>query len=247
MGRRSWERTSGTRHHYAQVNAKDVVVGYQGNSPHVGGAGSCSHEAFLDGQMHDLVREAFGEAVLEEMLQAVRDAGPMRAEALAEIARYQRYLDGFPNDPSLASLLNDPGAVSSDEETKLQPDGSYLIRSDTLSLRLRPGLVPARLERNTDAERFNPLDLFGLGTGVERRDHFFLGGDGYAVIYPSGKVVTDGADSMFGSTLRLGKVWRCRDAILFRYDWFDYRDGDPGLLRYELDQGFVARCETPQP
>jgi hypothetical protein len=60
--------------HYAEVSASEVIVGSHAGSGHTDFAGACSHAEFLGGHLQDVVRAEHGEAVLAEMIEAVRRA-----------------------------------------------------------------------------------------------------------------------------------------------------------------------------
>jgi hypothetical protein len=68
----SWERFDGSMEYYALVNPHDVVVGSRGQSAFTDNAGSCTHEEFLAGMFHDVIRRSLGEAVLQAMIADVR-------------------------------------------------------------------------------------------------------------------------------------------------------------------------------
>lgn len=63
---------------YCEVTRYEVVVGFNpGKTGHTDNAGACSHAAFLEGEYQDLVREKFGETVLEEVKAAIRGSGAL--------------------------------------------------------------------------------------------------------------------------------------------------------------------------
>jgi hypothetical protein len=69
-----WEKARGVVVHYAEVSASEVIVGSHAGSGHTDFAGACSHAEFLGGHLQDVVRAEHGEAVLAEMIEAVRRA-----------------------------------------------------------------------------------------------------------------------------------------------------------------------------
>ena len=66
-----WEKQIGSTLHYCDVNTNEVVVGRHSGSPHSDGAGSCTHQEFLDGTHQQTVLKYLGEAILLEVLSAV--------------------------------------------------------------------------------------------------------------------------------------------------------------------------------
>jgi len=109
----SWERTEGRRVHYAQLTAREVIVGSHAGSGHTDDAGSCTHEEFLAGRFHDVVRASLGAEALAELLAAVRAApdDPAFAATLGEVVKLRRMLAAIPQEPSLPALLAGPAVV----------------------------------------------------------------------------------------------------------------------------------------
>ncbi|MHC4390256.1 MAG: hypothetical protein ACYS22_02945 [Planctomycetota bacterium] len=68
----SWERSVGARVDYVQVTRARVTVGQHSGSGRTDNAGSASHEEFLAGRYQAEVAEVHGEAVLQEVVAAVR-------------------------------------------------------------------------------------------------------------------------------------------------------------------------------
>jgi hypothetical protein len=66
----TWETTNGEKTSYTRIEA-DIVMGSHSGSGHTDSAGSCSREAFLNGQFHDTIRSDHGPAVLQEVLDFV--------------------------------------------------------------------------------------------------------------------------------------------------------------------------------
>ena len=70
--RRSWSKPRKPRgESYLQLTPRQVIVGAHSGSGMTDSAGSCSHEAFLQGRFHDVVLAEFGASVLAEVLQAL--------------------------------------------------------------------------------------------------------------------------------------------------------------------------------
>lgn len=74
MATTNWEVTRGRQVCYAQVTAREVIVGSHYGSGHTDSAGACSHAEFLAGRFQDLVRSDLGETTLQEMIATVRAA-----------------------------------------------------------------------------------------------------------------------------------------------------------------------------
>jgi hypothetical protein len=68
----TWQRLTGATEHYAEITATAVLIGSRGRASYSDNATSCSHAEFLAGALHDVVRDGLGEAIMAEMLVAVR-------------------------------------------------------------------------------------------------------------------------------------------------------------------------------
>ena len=78
-------------------------------------------------------------------------------------------------------------------------------------------------------------------------DHFFLLTDDFVVISPEGKTIfttnePDRDKKLFGSTIRMGRVYKHKDKVFFSYRWFN-NNYPRGIIKYELGKGLTGRWE----
>ncbi len=84
---------------------------------------------------------------------------------------------------------------------------------------------------------------------VALHDYFYLvANDDYAIISPDGTILkkematsTPLSTAVFGTFLRINRVWRLNDTICFGYFWL-HGEYPRGWLKYELGVGFNGRC-----
>jgi hypothetical protein len=70
---KSWDRDDGMRYNYFVVDETEVVLGHHYGTGQSDVAGACAHEEFLNGRFNPEVRERFGEDVLAEGLELVKE------------------------------------------------------------------------------------------------------------------------------------------------------------------------------
>ena len=73
-GRKEWETQAGARTARVVIGDGEVMVGSNcgpGGSP-VGAV--VTHDEFLKGRYHDVIRKTFGDELLEQMVASVRDS-----------------------------------------------------------------------------------------------------------------------------------------------------------------------------
>jgi|GEM_PF-2833691 len=68
----SWETVEGSRTSYVEAQGPNILVGAHSGSGHTDSAGTCSREEFLNGRFHSTVRSDHGEAVLQEIITALK-------------------------------------------------------------------------------------------------------------------------------------------------------------------------------
>jgi hypothetical protein len=249
MPNHNWEVSHGPRVCYAQVTAREVIVGQHYGSGHTDSAGVCSHAEFLAGRFQDLVRENLGEACLEEMLATVRGA-PNDLAFAAERARrrgVQAVLDALPVDPSLPALLAAPGLVHGQwalyhgcPVALAAPDATFSIDRELHAV-VHPRGGPA--VKHT---------LPGYVSGA-----VFAGGVWVLNVGGVWAADTEGrrrspealAREPWGAMLRGWDVYAAGERVLFTYKWFDGNDGGPGVCEFRPDAGFVGHCllDAPPP
>lgn len=248
----SWRRTDHDTHHehFVQIEPLSVVVGTQGASPHSGSAGMCSHKDFLDGQLHELIRETFDAEVLAEVIAGVQAApahGPF-VEYHAEISNLRAFLDAVPFDASLRGLHH--REETEDGYRHYGNGGGYktVLRSDsvvfTSNLDVQPHWTTIALEKS-DGQRIIARLPHPTSNAVAYRDHFFtVMNSSLAVIGPDGSLVHDrGLAKLFGDKLRISGVYRFRDIICFSYHWSSGNYPD-GLLHVDLTGKPLGRWEA---
>jgi hypothetical protein len=220
------------------VTAMEVV--HASGTGHGELAGSCSHEEFLTGRLQDLVLRDFGPEILAEVLTRVRNA-PDQAELRAErdrLKRMQHFLAAIPLDPTLQNLDQDPSTITG------KVTG---VRSASISLVI-DGLG-GHVQPDDEPDRQHPFRLIGDAYGaVERDDCFYLAaGHGYAVIGPQGQLLDASDPELFGTELRIRRVYRHHDRILFRWALALPPHYPKGLLAYALGKGFSGRWQDLEP
>ena len=68
----SWETIEGARTSYVEVQGPNMLVGAHSGSGHTDSAATCTREEFLNGRFHSAVRSDHGEAVLQEIITALK-------------------------------------------------------------------------------------------------------------------------------------------------------------------------------
>ena len=247
MPNHNWEVSHGPRVCYAQVTAREVVVGSHYGSGHTDSAGVCSHAEFLAGRFQDIVRDDLGEACLREMIDAVRGA-PNDLAFAAERARLQAVrsvLDALPTDPSLPALLAAPGVVHGQWAlyhgcpVALAALGATLSLDRELHAVVRPSHGPAVTHT-----------LPGYVSGAVFAGGVWLLNIGGVLAFD-----TEGrrrspealAHEPWGTTLRGWDVYAAGERLLFTHKWFDANDGGPGVCEFRPDVGFVGHCPLDAP
>jgi hypothetical protein len=231
---------------YVVVTSEEVAVGQGVGLTDT--AGGCTHEEFVQGRFHDVIREAFGDAALGEMVaeatNEMRSPSPQRME----IGKRQAFLARIPMERGLVDKLRLADTENGSNQAFQSSVGWLELRSDmrTLTLQSERGLT-AMLTLAPDSPPLTiklPWQCTATDGAIVFCDHFYLAGGSYAVVLPSGDVDSRGAH-LFGDALRINGVYRSGETILFRYAWFNYHDGPRGVLRYVASSGFVGRDEWP--
>lgn len=106
----SWEKSKGRQVHYIRVDAYRVTVGSHAGSGHTDYGTTCTHEAFLGGELHEHILRDHGPATLKQVLAAVK-AAPANKEFQRRHKRTNSELEAWaqiPEEPGLAALAADP-------------------------------------------------------------------------------------------------------------------------------------------
>jgi hypothetical protein len=250
MATTNWEVTRGRQVCYAQVTAREVIVGSHSGSGHTDSAGACSHAEFLAGRFQDLVRSDLGEATLQEMIAAVRAApeNPAFAAEFARVRGVRALLLAMPHDPDLPALLAWPDRV----------DGQWPLH-EGCPVALTGGGAALFIDRALNAVVTPPGDppvrhtLPGYVSGaVFAAGVWALNIGGLFALDPTGRRRSPEAlaAAPWGTLLRGWDVYAVGERILYAYRWFDAADGGPGVCEFRPDAGFVGHCPldaTPRP
>jgi hypothetical protein len=86
MPKTSWEISKGGQTCYVYLNDREVIAGSHWGSGHTDNAGSCTHEAFLAGEFHDVIRSDFDEDTLQEIVEAVKSQASAKERPSAKDA-----------------------------------------------------------------------------------------------------------------------------------------------------------------
>ena len=238
----SWETYTNGTTHYIQINAQELVVGSHSGSGHTDNAGAVRHAEFLQGQYHDLIRTQFGPEVLAEVIEAVHAAAthPPFLTQREHQAKLHAFLDAIPLDPTLNDLARWPDTEHGYGHYGNAGGYKTIVHSDTLTLTTERD--QAILETTVSGDTIATLKLPGhISDVVALVDHFYLlVSNNMAVIAPDGSLAAAPDSAIFGSELRLGRLHRHNNTIVYQYHWLQAPYGQ-GLLRYEIGQGFTGR------
>lgn len=244
----SWETHSEGTTHYIQVNALEVVVGSHGGSGHTDNAGAVLHEAFLQGQYHDLIRRDFGPEHLAEVIEAVHAAAthPPFAAQREHRARLRAFLDALPMDPNLNALPRWPETEHGGRHYGNAGGYKTIVHSDHLTLTTERD--QALLAERDTGHLVAHLRLPGhIADVVALADYFYLKvNDDFAVIAPDGSFAAAPGSGIFGAELRLGHLYRYHDWVVYSYHWLGAPYGR-GVLRYQVGQGFTGQWPDDLP
>lgn len=247
MSKHHWESTHGPRVVYAQVTAREVIVGQHSGSGHTDSAGVCSHAEFLAGRFQDIVRADLGEACLQEILAAIRDAPNDLAFAAqrARLRAVQAMLAAVPTDPSLPALLDAPEVIAG--HWRLYHGCPITLEAADASLSIDRELHAVVHPQSGPAVTHT---LPGYVSGaVFAAGVWVLNVGGVLAFDPLGRRRSPEALAAdpWGTMLRGWDVYAVGARVLFAYTWFDAQDGDPGVCEFRPDVGFVGHCALDAP
>lgn len=243
-----WEKQQDGTTLYIQLTAQEVVVGSHAGSGHTDNAGATLHGDFLQGQYHDLIRRDFGLDVLAEVIEAVHAAAthpPFLAQR-EHRAKLQAFLNAIPIDPNLNALPRWPDTEAGYRNYGNAGGYKTVVHSDNFTLTTERD--QAILEERTSGRVITHLTLPGhIADVVALADYFYLKvSDDIAVIAPDGSFAAAPGSGIFGAELRLSRLYRYQDWIVYGYYWIGIPYGE-GLLRYQVGQGFTARWPDDLP
>ena len=250
----SWRRVDRETHNeqFIEIEPLQVVVGTQGASPQSGSAGMALHKDFLDGRLHDLIREVFGPAVLSEVIAAVQKAhahAPF-VEYHAEVARLRAFLDLVRFDVSLRGLHHREDTEDGYRSYGNGGDYKTVLKSDSVTfvsnLDVQPHFTTIAVERDSGQRIITHLP-HPTSHAIAFRDHFYtVMNSSLAIIGPDGEMVHDETVARrFGDKLRIVGVYRFRNIVCFSFHWLSNNYPD-GILRVDDRGRPIARWE-PQP
>jgi hypothetical protein len=241
----SWEKKEGNCTYYIIVSYKDVCVGHHYGTGMSDVAGVCSHEEFLAGEFQSLITERFGNAILNDVIVAVRMSpqNPDHVEKRNRIQFLKSFINAIPVDPVLENLDKQPDTINgydafhkgSGKTGSLTSDHYHIVcRGKKVTLMHKPKEIIKELKLN-----FYPSRC------IEYEDHFYFAyTDNLAILTPRGKIMNavPPEQHIFGYELRIGNIYRYEDIIFFSYGWIG-NDDHPGFIRYQPDKGFTGRIE----
>ena len=242
----SWEKTEGKRTEYIDVHYHEVVVGHHYGTGMSDIAGACSHKEFIEGRFHSLIVERFGEDVLDEVIFAVNNSykNSEHNKHRDEDQRILSFFNSIPTDPSLEGLISQPDTENGHDNIGNAGGKKTILKNEKATFTFtstRGYIEPAGKEKISI--KFN-----GYGeSSVMLNDHFFLLSDDFVVISPEGEILfttyePDRDIAFFGSTIRMGWVYKNKDIIFFSYRWFN-NNYPRGIIKYQLEEGLTGRWE----
>lgn len=244
----SWERTEGRRTYYILVHYNEIVVGSHYGTGMSDNAGSCSHEAFLEGEFQDLVLENFDQAILDEVIFAIKHTheNVYHNEKRTEIERLKSYIETIPIDKTLLELKNHPDTIDGSNTYGNKGHYKSYIESDTTTFFYSS--TKGHITSKETSEVVNLKWKFHASSCVELHDTYYLiGNDNLQVISKEGEIIysseRDIERDIFGSTIRISRVFKNEETIFISYWTFDKENLPDGLIRFELGKGFTGRME----
>ncbi len=247
----SWEIVNNGRTNYVYVERNQVVVGSHYGSGMTDNAGTCTHKEFLEGRFQNLIYQDFGQEVLDEVIKAVKKAPiyPEFQKQQRKIQGMKDFLDSIPINERLKDFINDTKTINGYSFYGNQGGYKTLIKSYTVTLFYDStrGYVERKNKKRI------PLKFdFHASDVVELNDHFYLIGDSNLIVLsPEGIILYDShqeriknnpKETIFGSWLRLNRVYKNGTTIFTSYWWFN-NEYNNGLLKFELNKGFTGHYE----
>lgn len=243
----SWEKMEGRRTDYIDVHYNEVVVGYHYGTGMSDNGGACSHQEFLKGEFQGLILERFGQEILDEVINAVKNThqNPDHNQKRAKIKRIKDYIEAIPIDNSMNMLLKHPDTIDGFNtygnrggyNSYIESDDTYLTYQSTQAI-LKSKHTDKKIKLNFD---------FHISACVELHDYYYLiGNDNFHVLSSEGKIIftTEAVtfdEIIFGYEVRINRVFRNGELIFFSYWAFDSENIPSGLIRYKLGKGLIAR------
>lgn len=249
-----WETASGEGKHFIDINATEVVIGSTSGPAVTENATACTHEEFLKGMHHEMVREMFGLDTLKEIIACVKKAGTHEPfmDQRRRITDTLDFIREIPPDPGLQGL-SEGGSVI-DGSRIYGNAGGYNSELKTREWRFFVDCADPENITGTITElatgKTRTVTFPGIVTSaVELEGSLYIScNDNFEVISPEGDKVFDtalirgsGGEPVFGSALRVSGTLRVGRAILVRCYWLAGESGGV-ILRYDpSEKRFIGR------
>ncbi len=260
--KQSWQITRDGRPYFIEINPREVVIG-EGSPPNDVGT-AVSYLKFLAGEWHDHIRANFSEAVLREVIDAVHHM-PETEQYQAFHKKEQeilQFLHSIPMDDALAvfetqdnieefgytNYGNCPNFQSLTgtkiaRATRLYSDKMTLVYGTTDTL--GGELLPCDQAVGYLSGRVGQEKLVDVGIqpeeGIAWKHWFYIvSGQTFVVIDDDAQMLSQNEEmKMFGSDLRVQRVFRKGDTVVFQYHWF-YGTHPDGVLTFNPHRKRIA-------
>lgn len=260
----SWEIGSSDHPYFIVIHPHEIVLG-EGLPPNDIGT-SCSYAKFLAGEWQDHIRSYFGEQILQEVIQAVKlmPNTPEYQRFFDEDNHMLNYFKSIPLDESLAKFENNDNieergfshygylkdfksqsGIVLKSGTELKSDTVTLVYGlfksldgKSLPMYLAKGFL---IDNKTQKER-----SIGVGLqpeeGIALHDIFYIcDGQSFLVLNRDGKYLSQEWEmKLFGSRIRIERVWRIGEVVCFHYRWF-HENHPKGVLVFDVQKGAFGK------
>ncbi len=250
--------------HYVSITPYEVVVGSNpGGTGHTDNAGSCSHKDFLSGTYQDLVREQMGEAILAEVVAAVKavaqegsTADPQITEARERDVQQLAAWENIPVNEKLKALADAADENGYKDNYGYGPGGTTVVA-------LGDGVTLSLGSMNNDA-------AFTFANGSKKKVNIPCGPavahNGYAVVVRNDIRVFNAKGEMIfcsgesdkgmnashglGANYRVPNVLLSGDTFIVEYRNLSAQEnpaskkiiGERGYLEVDPLRGVISRC-----
>jgi hypothetical protein len=244
-----WEKSKNNSVDFIQVNHNEVVIGsYIKTSSQGGGANSCSHEEFLNGKFHKHIKNYFRSKILNEVIDTVKNANknPRFQKKIEKTNKRYDFIHSIPVDTGLKNLDKHTETVNGHDNYCNAGNYKTTIKSGnvTLHTKINNNYIESKRGYKTKVE------IPGIcNSVVEKRDYFFVvSNHNFFVISPKGELIYSTPDyddidnCIFGTQVRIQRVYKNNEIIFFRYTWFS-KEHASGFIKYEIDKGLTGRWE----
>ena len=249
MHKTSWEKDNGHSVDFIQITHLEVVLGTQMKfTSQGGGAKTCPHKDFLNGKFHQDIKKTHGDKILYEVILAVKNAhkNPLFQEQDKQTKIRHNFIYSIPYDSTLENLHKNPDAVNGSENYCNAGTYKTVLKSNRATLRTELNNNYIVDESNNKKEIILP----GLcESAVCCNDYFFVVSNfNFFVFNQVGEweyttpAYDDFDNCVFGTQVRIDRVYKNADRIFFRYSWFS-NEYPSGLIEYKIGEGLCSRWE----